>query len=42
MPKNTYEVEGMQAEGNSLYYCLAPTDAADGSKFPQYIVLVDR
>ena len=42
LPKNTYEVEGMQAEGNSLYYCLAPTDATDGSKFPQYIVLVDR
>ena len=42
LPKNTYEVEGMQAEGNSLYYCLAPTDATDGSKFPQYIVSVDR
>lgn len=42
MPKNTYEVEEMQAEGNSLYYCLALTDATDGSKFPQYIVLVDR
>lgn len=35
-----YEVEGMQAEGGSLYYCLAP--ATDGSKFPQYIVSVDR
>lgn len=42
LPKNTYEVEGMQAEGNSLYYCLAPTDATGGSKFPQYIVSVDR
>ena len=42
LPKQTYEVEGMQAEGGSLYYCLAPATATDGSKFPQYIVSVDR
>ena len=42
LPKNTYEVEGMQAQGGSLYYCLTPTNATDGSKFPQYIVSVDR
>lgn len=42
LPKNTYEVEGMQAQGGSLYYCLTPTNATDGSKFPQYIASVDR
>lgn len=42
LPKQEYEVEGMQAEGGSLYYCLTPADETDGSKFPQYIVSVDR
>lgn len=42
LPKQEYEMEGLQAEGGSLYYCLAPQDATDGSKFPQYIVSVDR
>ncbi len=40
LPEQTYEVEGMQAEGGRLYYCLAP--APDGLKFPQYIVSVER
>lgn len=40
LPKQTYEVEGMQAEGGRLYYCMAPTGS--GLKFPQYIVSVKR
>ena len=42
LPKQEYEIEGMQAEGDSLYYCIAPAEEADDSKFPQYIVSVDR
>lgn len=42
LPKQEYEIEGMQAEGDSLYYCITPAQATDDSKFPQYIVSVAR
>lgn len=42
LPKQTYEVEGMQAEGARLYYCLVPAKAENDLKFPQYIVSVKR
>lgn len=42
LPKQTYEVEGLQAEGDRLYYCMAPAEAKNHLKFPQYIVSVKR